>query len=197
MKTIERAHLPNKMWEKIRLPKNYEKALGLIDENLEEWAGSKFQRHKCKQRLTKLHQMIRRKRKIKISSMHNQEELVVINKKYEKRENKREAKAEQAAQLDVAIEKQLLERLKSGTFYPKEIYNLNPNDFETALNEQEVEATEYNVEDEDEEDLEDESDMEGDLESLDEDEELELEQEEEKDANNVEDLAEYLSDQEQ
>ncbi len=97
--------MPNKMWEKIRLPKNYDKALSLIDENLEEWAGSKFQRHKCKQRLTKLHQMIRRKRKIKISSMHNQEELVVINKKYEKRENKREAKAEQAAQLDVAIEK--------------------------------------------------------------------------------------------
>ncbi len=91
----------------------------------------------------------------------------------------------------------MLERLKSGTFYPKEIYNLNPNEFDAALNEQEVEATEYNVEDEDEEEYEDESDQAGDLESLDEDEEYELEQEEEKDANNVEDLAEYLSDQEQ
>lgn len=31
MKTIERAHLPNKMWEKIKLPKNYMKAIELID----------------------------------------------------------------------------------------------------------------------------------------------------------------------
>ena len=28
VKTIERAHTPNKLWEKIQLPKNYTKALG-------------------------------------------------------------------------------------------------------------------------------------------------------------------------
>ena len=83
--------------------------------------------------------------------------MVVINKKYEKRENKREAKAEQAAQLDRAIEKELLERLKSGTFYPKEIYNLNQEAFEKAVEEQEIEETEYNV-DEEEEDYSDNSD---------------------------------------
>ena len=53
MKTIERAHLPAQMWEKIKLPKNYSAALKILDEHLEFWA--KFQRHKCKQRLTKLH----------------------------------------------------------------------------------------------------------------------------------------------
>lgn len=43
-KTAERAHLPNKMWERIRLPKNYKKALELIDQELE--FDTKFQRHK-------------------------------------------------------------------------------------------------------------------------------------------------------
>ena len=83
----------------------------MLDEELEY--GSKFQRHKCKQRLTKLHQMIIRKRKLRLTQIEGVE---VIRKKYEKRETKREAKAEKAAQLEVAIEKELLARLKEGTY---------------------------------------------------------------------------------
>lgn len=109
MKTIERAHLPNQLWEKVKLPRNYGQALKVIDEQLEFWA--KFQRHKCKQRLTKLHQMLIRSRKLKVSGMHTQEEIVSINKRYEKRETKREAKALIAAKLETAIEKELLSRL--------------------------------------------------------------------------------------
>lgn len=122
MKTIERAHLPSQLWEKVKLPRNYSNALEEIDTHLEFWG--KFQRHKCKQRLTKLHQMIIRKRKMKLSENHTQETLVRINKKYEKREANREAAALKAAQVERAIEKELLNRLKVGTFY-KNIYNLD------------------------------------------------------------------------
>jgi len=100
--------------------KNYSEALTLLDEHLEFW--SKFQRHKCKQRLTKLHQMIVRQRKLKISDMHTQETMTPINRRYEKRETKREAKALVAAKLENAIEKELLTRLQAGTY--KDIYNL-------------------------------------------------------------------------
>lgn len=55
--------------------------------------------------------MLVRKRKLKISAMHTQETYEVINKRYEKRETKREAKALVAAKLETAIEKELLNRL--------------------------------------------------------------------------------------
>jgi len=65
--------------------------------------------------------------------MHTMEKLVTINKRYEKRELAREKGAEKAAQLERAIEKELLGRLKSGTFYPKEIYNINQKAFNDVV----------------------------------------------------------------
>jgi|TARA_B110001450_G_scaffold224107_1_gene221558 protein MAK16 len=72
-----------------------------------------------------------------VSDAHTQETLVRINKKYEKRETNREASALKAAQVERAIEKELLNRLKVGTFY-KDIYNLDKKDFEDQLNAEEV-----------------------------------------------------------
>lgn len=37
MKTIERAHLPSKMWERIRLSGNYTKALEQVSSRGSEW----------------------------------------------------------------------------------------------------------------------------------------------------------------
>ena len=73
--------------------------------------------------------------------------MVPINKRYEKRETKREAKALIAAKLETAIEKELLARLQAGTY--KEIYNLEEKQFNDALDqEEEVEETSASAEEE-------------------------------------------------
>lgn len=84
--------------------------------------------------------MIIRKRKLKISGMHTQEEMETVNKRYEKRETKREAKALIAAKLELAIEKELLNRLQQGTY--KGIYNLDASNFNKELDVKEEEEAE-------------------------------------------------------
>jgi protein MAK16 len=37
MKTIERAHTPKDMWERVKLKTNYAEALAQIDKHLEYW----------------------------------------------------------------------------------------------------------------------------------------------------------------
>jgi protein MAK16 len=126
IKTIERAHSPKNLWEKIKLPRNYAKALGIVHENLQYWP--KYLLHKNKQRLTKIHQYLIRMRRLRKKIKPR---LTTINKKIERRERGRERKAERAAQLNKAIEGELLERLKQGTY--GDIYNFSQVDFNAAL----------------------------------------------------------------
>lgn len=152
--------MPNKMWERVKLPRNYEKALEVIDKHLMYWP--KFLVHKTKQRLTKMTQMRIRMRKL---ALKTREKLMTMPRKETKRESRREEKAEKAAVLDKAIEKELLERLTKGVY--GDIYNYPVTEFNDILdkyNKEEV-ASEDELEHEieyveDLEGLEEEDDME-------------------------------------
>ncbi|KAA0161224.1 hypothetical protein FNF31_01221 [Cafeteria roenbergensis] len=142
MKTVERAHLPKQLWERIRLSRNYTKALKQLDKHLEFWP--KLMIHRNKQRLTKIHQFLLRVRRIDANPV---EATRAIREKngLKRALVSREAKALKAADLGTSIEKELLARLKSGTY--GDIYNFPEAQYEKALDKAEKE---FEYEDEEE-----------------------------------------------
>ncbi|KAK6354077.1 hypothetical protein TWF730_008495 [Orbilia blumenaviensis] len=119
MKTIERAHLPSKTWERILLSENYVKALEQVDGRLIYWP--KFLVHKCKQRLTRLVQVAIKARRVEKeeAAMLGEKTVPVRAPKIRRREATRERKALAAARLERQIEKELVERLRSGAYGDK------------------------------------------------------------------------------
>ncbi|RPB03148.1 Mak16 protein [Choiromyces venosus 120613-1] len=182
MKTIERAHMPSKLWERIKLSQNYVQALAQIDDRLIYWP--KFLIHKCKQRLTRLTQVAIKSRKVAREEERMSEKLVGVKPKVKRREATRERKALAAAKVERAIEKELVERLRSGAYGDKPL-NVEENIWKKVLRglekggEVERDLDEDELEDEDEDELEEEEEDDedvGEIEYVSGDEDLEEEE---------------------
>lgn len=130
IKTVERAHTPKDLWEKIKLDKSYNKALEQIDELLMYFP--EFLKHKCKQRFTRFRQVLVKRRKLKLQDNGVYE---VVSRKATKREKSRGVKALKSALTETHVEQELLSRLKEGKY--DEIMNIDRKLFEKVLNEDE------------------------------------------------------------
>ena len=117
------------------MQKSFQKAIEQIDDKLAFW--NKFVVHKCKQRLTKLTEMLRRMRRLKLKGAVTLEK---IKQKTERRDLVRLDKAEQRAHIENEIETELLERLKNGTYGElyDDLVNLNKKVMNKHIGNQEI-----------------------------------------------------------
>ncbi|KAF8003287.1 hypothetical protein OXX80_006636 [Metschnikowia pulcherrima] len=171
MKTAERAHMPAQLWERVKLSKNYAKAMEQLDHHLQYW--QTFLVNKCKQRLTRLTQVAVTERRL--AMREEERHYVGVKPKVKRREENRERKALAAARIEKAIEKELLDRLKSGAYGDKPL-NVDEKIWKKVLGQVDEEELEEEFDDNDDVVLEsgDEDDAYGEVEYVEDDGEDEL-----------------------
>ena len=186
MKTAERAHTPKELWESVKLDPSYNKALEQIDNELQYWPN--FLKHKCKQRFTRLRQILIKRKKMKLEG---RAEYKVVSHKAEKREKTRLIKAEKSAVIENHIVNELLKNIKNGKY--DDIYNINHNAFNTILEKEKATSVNQIDEDFNEEDyykgyIEDFSDEEEEIEEDEENEDDDIEQKEKSEKSEEEEI---------
>jgi protein MAK16 len=151
MKTVERAHSPKNLWEKVLLSRNYAKALTQVDEHLQYFP--KVLMHRNKQRLTKIHQYLLRMRKLKLKELagHKAKIVQAPTRKVAQRESRREQKALVAAKITQKVEQELVDRLAKGTY--GDMYNFAETTYTKALEQKETEEVETEEESDEEESM--------------------------------------------
>src|SRR5579859_778992 len=113
-----------------------------------------FLKHKCKQRLTKLTQYLIRSRRLMLAP--GPKTVTRMAPKKARREETRERKALAAAKLEKEIERELVNRLKSGN-YTEDMLNVNEKIWKKVLDQRaRAERGEEEVEEEEEDDDEEE-----------------------------------------
>lgn len=114
LKEPERARNPKKLYEKIQLDEDYDKALEQIEKEMKGW--SKLLKHKCKQRLTKLFEYLERKALLDAAG---RPVYLRRKRKTERQDRAREIKASRAAKIEETLAQELLERYKAGVYGKK------------------------------------------------------------------------------
>ncbi|KAL0487571.1 Mak16 [Acrasis kona] len=176
IKTVERAHLPSKMWEKILLNGSYENSLTQIEQHLPYWDKRAIAR--CKRRYTRLYLVLKRTRKLR---MRVRAKMVAVKHKEERMLRSREARALRIAKITQAIEGELMNRLRSGVYgkmydeQKKKIQQKIDDRKRAKLEQLKAEGEELELEDITEADLESEDETDSDEEEEEEEEESDVE----------------------
>jgi len=155
MKTIERAHTPANLWERVKLSKNYLTALSQIDDHLEYWSQGLIK--KAKLRLTRIRQYLIRMRKLRKTV---QKKLIPIKKREERRDKVREQKAFIASEVDKKIKEEIKDRLARGVYDQVNIDQKHFNEVVGTEGQEDVMRSDEEFEDEEEDDEEENSDEE-------------------------------------
>ncbi|KAF8563082.1 hypothetical protein P879_11732 [Paragonimus westermani] len=133
LKEPERVPYPGKHWERVRLSRDKNQALAQIKKHMAFWDSWIISR--VKQRFFRIRDNLKNMRRLALT---RQKKLEPINRKVERRNQRREKKALRVARVERTVEQELLDRLRT-SISQKEIYNIDQSAFENALSTEEVE----------------------------------------------------------